>query len=295
MASNKMLKSIMKEFRNDRSMELYEKPEDQLQLAERINLDRYCRDYLHPVWKQVTYDGEIYTSYLISNLGIIVNVNNNTIHRIISKWGHISVSISDKDQHGNTMRRLLPIHRLVAQAFIPNPENKPEVNHIIPKPWINWVGNLEWCTHAENIQFMINSGRQIVGEAHKNSKCTEDQIREVCKLLEKDELAYTDISRITGVPMKTITHIRFDGGWPHISKNYNYPTNRKPCGARYSPVSNRIIDLVKEDKTNKEIIEILTSEGFMNESITNKSVEDRIYHIKKMIRCGTLNDYRKGT
>ena len=50
------------------------------------------------------------------------------------------------------------VHRLVADAFIPNREEKPEVNHIDSNPLNNAAQNLEWVTHAENIRHAIDHG-----------------------------------------------------------------------------------------------------------------------------------------
>ncbi|MBC8527256.1 MAG: HNH endonuclease [Candidatus Cloacimonetes bacterium] len=58
----------------------------------------------------------------------------------------------------NNEAKRFQIHRLVAQAFILNPENKPDINHIDGNPLNNNVNNLEWVTKSENIRHAISSG-----------------------------------------------------------------------------------------------------------------------------------------
>lgn len=72
------------------------------------------------------------------------------------KWGRYVVSL-----YKNSHKKARFVHRLVAQAFIPNPNNKPEVNHKRPITNIlcdNRVDNLEWCTSKENSQWTIKCG-----------------------------------------------------------------------------------------------------------------------------------------
>ena len=58
-------------------------------------------------------------------------------------------------------------HRLVAEKFIPNPENKPQVNHIDGKKWNNHVSNLEWNTVSENVQHAYDNGLNECSEYQK--------------------------------------------------------------------------------------------------------------------------------
>lgn len=80
--------------------------------------------------------------------------------------GYRRVNLYDK----NGKARKYYVHRLVAKAFIPNPENKPNINHKDCNIKNNNVKNLEWCTQSENIQYSYDLGRQANNIAKYNKK-----------------------------------------------------------------------------------------------------------------------------
>lgn len=100
--------------------------------------------------------------YAISNKGRLRNIDTGKILKTrISKLGYEEVTISY-----NKIQYFRSIHRLVAQAFIPNQENKPEVNHIDENKLNNHITNLEWSTRKEN----INHGTWIERKIKANQK-----------------------------------------------------------------------------------------------------------------------------
>src|SRR5574344_246958 len=110
------------------------------------------------IWKEVPdYNGR----YFVSNLGNVKSVYFKTKDKEIllrqyildKKYLCVSFTKNWKSKHKK-------VHRLVAEAFIPNLNNKPQVNHIDGNKLNNKVDNLEWCTAKENIEHYIKTIKQ---------------------------------------------------------------------------------------------------------------------------------------
>ena len=97
-------------------------------------------------WKNVIgYEG----LYEVSNKGNVRNVRRNTLLKLSkTNDGYIQVHL-----YKNGIRTGFKVHRLVAEGFLPNPNNLPEVNHKDENPINNSVNNLEWCDHKYNVNY----------------------------------------------------------------------------------------------------------------------------------------------
>ncbi|MDO5575339.1 MAG: NUMOD4 domain-containing protein [bacterium] len=97
------------------------------------------------IWKPISGYEDF---YLVSNMGRIWSVRSGRALKLpVSKTGYCRTHLSV-----DGIVKIYSVHRLVAQAFIPNPQNKPTVNHINENKQDNRVENLEWATyHEQNI------------------------------------------------------------------------------------------------------------------------------------------------
>lgn len=138
------------------------------------------------IWKDVVgFEGK----YQVSNLGNVRSLNWENTHKIkliaqniINNSGYLYVTF----HAGLPKSKHFLVHRLVAQAFLPNPENLPQVNHKDENKLNNNIENLEWCTRKYNINY---------GEGHK--KATKGIIKSVgrcVKCIETGKVFRTVIS-----------------------------------------------------------------------------------------------------
>ena len=93
-----------------------------------------------------------YENYEVTCSGEVINTTTGRVLKPANNGrGYLFVVL-----YKNSKRKHFLIHRLVADAFIPNPENLPQVNHKDENPLNNNVENLEWCTCEYNIQYSRN-------------------------------------------------------------------------------------------------------------------------------------------
>jgi hypothetical protein len=101
-------------------------------------------------------------------------------------------------------------HRLVAEAFIPNEENKKEVNHINGVKSDNRSENLEWSTRSENMlhAFRVGLKKHKTGELHHNSKITDSHTQEIKMHLKRGDVAQKSLAKKYSVSESTISCIK---------------------------------------------------------------------------------------
>lgn len=119
--------------------------------------------------------------------------------------------------HGNG-KELFSVHRLVAEAFINNPQNKRVVNHKNGIKDDNRLSNLEWCTDSENCIHALKTGLRKAQKGSKSSraKLTESDVILIRKLYNEYKIKQEIIGVIFGLKRGTVSSITTRKNWSHI-------------------------------------------------------------------------------
>lgn len=171
------------------------------------------------VWKPVA-DG-----YEVSSLGNVRSSKRGRV-RLLSPMvvagGYSQIQLRIDKQSKKFL-----VHRLVAEAFIPNPENKPIVNHIDGNKHNNRVDNLEWVTQAENMRHAVKSGLIKQGADSADAILTKKQVEWIRSVFVPRDTNFSAaaLSRKFGVSKEVIARVvhgeRYKNASGKIHGNYN--------------------------------------------------------------------------
>ena len=143
--------------------------------------------------------------YLVSTSGDVYSIRRKRAMSTFVSCGYAQVELNV----GGVATKHL-VHRLVAETFIPNPENLPQVNHADGNKLNNNVDKLEWCTRSENMKHALKYGlAQTMGSTHPTSKLTEQDVKYIKSFYKKrdSEHGLSALGRRFGVDHKTIWFI----------------------------------------------------------------------------------------
>jgi hypothetical protein len=166
---------------------------------------------------EIWLETHISDSYLVSNLGRVKSLPKRTrkgsriLKNQIFKCGYSYVDLVI-----NAKIKKFTIHRLMAMAFIPNPKNKPQVNHKDGIKNNNMLSNIEWSTRSENQKHSITTGLRTA-KGVKNSQCklTENIVISIYN----DTRNFKQISESNNISLSTIYDIKNGRSWLHVTKD----------------------------------------------------------------------------
>ena len=243
------------------------------------------------VWKDIIIDN-IISHYEVNNIGQVRNkTTGNILKPELDRYGYLKLNFNI----GNK-RFTKTIHRLVALAFIPNPENKPQVNHINGIKTDNRVENLEWVTNKENTIHAYSNGLIHIkyGDERPNTVYSNSQVHSICKLLKNNVNMYL-IAKLLNVTNQLIIEIKNGRSWNWISSKYHIDNHKyyKSRKIKYKKLKKLLMGLNIFNKIDLSII--LYSWGVKCKRRLLEDMEYRGYEIfiDSQLDKELKRDYRK--
>lgn len=237
---------------------------------------------------RIISDEGLFTKYLVTSEGQIFSIKKSGTLRKMKParvgTGYYTVNISI-----NKVNKKYLVHRLVALVFIPNPENKKQVNHKDGDKSNNILENLEWNTPKENIIHSYVTGLHKVGfgEESNNPKITKKKAKQIYELLETNEFTLDEIAEVTETTRSIVYNIKHKLAWIDISKDYKVENHTLRSDGSKKLAKSVVIEICKlledgkltiseiRDKTNvsnSAILDIANRESWENVS-KNYNVE----------------------
>lgn len=136
------------------------------------------------------------TTYRISNLGRIQNSKGKILSPYKNKFGYLNI-----DLFVNGKKWKCKVHRLVATAFIPNPDSLPMVNHKDEDKANNNITNLEWCDNSYNLSYGSRAEKMFKSRKERNRKTAQKQVMQLDlqNNIIADYNSISEASRFTGI------------------------------------------------------------------------------------------------
>ena len=189
--------------------------------------------------------------------------------------GYLFIPLSTN--HGPQICR---IHRLVLSAFNPVPNwQMLNVNHKNGIRNYDFIWNLEWTTQSEN---MVHAYKTGLNGAHKRGNVSDEQVHEICKLLEDRNNTINAIADKVGVPYTTVLSIQGKRAHTDISDSYNIQSRKVNSNLTYDEVKQLCEYFEQNRKKNGETLEQCAIRGLAQIGYHNPTTRE-IRTVKKLL------------
>lgn len=239
---------------------------------------------MEEIWKDIKgYEG----LYQVSNLGRVKSLPRVVNHGnyVYKRRGRIKLSFNSKGYdfiklHKDTHRKVYLVHRLVAEAFIPNPNNFAVVNHKDGVKTNNFVDNLEWCTASDNTKHAIHTGLLPIEQIRMNGSKSKDvcAIRVLCE----------DTNQVFPSIVDAKKYFRIQSIQTNIHKHERTHNGR---GWLFSIVSEEYYQEHKDDIVDIDICEQVHND--IRSRIGNQGKPIQVYCVEKNKMYSSINSAAK--